>query len=426
MRLGSVLLTTMAVLLLVAPALFAADADRDGVADSIDNCPNYWNPEQYDADEDGIGNVCDECTDQDGDGYGDPGFPTNTCLEDNCPGFANPDQADSDGDGIGDPCEGLECGDLNADGSVDSHDFFRAIGYMWRGEASPASMDIANTAGCGGVNLYDIVYTHYGPYSWYNCDGPSSCLPLPGTAISLDHVDGLYAPDTLTSGQAISLYIRLTGHETEYIDGLAFGFRVYSDSDVDWGRTDATCLVNFSELGPEVFFNVYSQRRYGMTGSGADTVSFGYFVFVPAERGLPPGYDSVTYEIRLGPIPHEYSGGEICLDSCWYPPTGDWMWGTAGGDGPDRDFFIPSWDGPHCFTIYNCCQIRGDIDNNGSGPDIADLIYMVTYMFQEGPEPPCMTAVDINGDELPEPDIADLIYLVTFMFQDGPPPAVCP
>ena len=89
---------------------------------------------------------------------------------------------------------------------------------------------------------------------------------------------------------------------------------------------------------------------------------------------------------------------------------------------------MPSWDGPHCFTISrDCCTNRGDIDNNGTEePDIADLIYMVTYMFQEGPPPACMLAIDINGDELPDPDIADLMYLVTFMFQDGPPPAPCP
>jgi hypothetical protein len=87
---------------------------------------------------------------------------------------------------------------------------------------------------------------------------------------------------------------------------------------------------------------------------------------------------------------------------------------------------IPSWDGPHCFTIYNCCQIRGDIDNSGSDPDIADLIYMVTYMFQDGPAPACMAATDINGDEQAEPDIADLIHLVNYMFQDGPDLVPCP
>jgi hypothetical protein len=59
-------------------------------------------------------------------------------------------------------------------------------------------------------------------------------------------------------------------------------------------------------------------------------------------------------------------------------------------------------------------------------PDIADLIYLVTYMFQEGPEPVCMDAADVNGNGTETPDIADLIYLVTFMFQDGPAPVACP
>ena len=46
-----------------------------------------------------------ECTDNDGDGYGDPDLPGNTCPPDNCPGLYNPDQLDSDGDGLGDSCD---------------------------------------------------------------------------------------------------------------------------------------------------------------------------------------------------------------------------------------------------------------------------------------------------------------------------------
>ncbi len=36
-----------------------ADADSDGVEDSVDNCPNQANPDQADNDNDGVGNVCD-------------------------------------------------------------------------------------------------------------------------------------------------------------------------------------------------------------------------------------------------------------------------------------------------------------------------------------------------------------------------------
>src|SRR5262249_38095910 len=80
------------------------DADGDGVPDDLDNCPMDANPDQRDTDHDGVGDACDACTDPDGDGFGSPGFPANTCADDNCPRDYNPDQRDSDGDGVGDAC----------------------------------------------------------------------------------------------------------------------------------------------------------------------------------------------------------------------------------------------------------------------------------------------------------------------------------
>ena len=81
------------------------DYDEDGVGDYCDNCPYVTNPGQEDTDGDGIGDVCDECTDTDDDGFGNSGFPSNTCDEDNCPYVTNPSQEDTDGDGIGDVCD---------------------------------------------------------------------------------------------------------------------------------------------------------------------------------------------------------------------------------------------------------------------------------------------------------------------------------
>jgi uncharacterized Ntn-hydrolase superfamily protein len=71
-------------------------------------------------------------------------------------------------------------------------------------------------------------------------------------------------------------------------------------------------------------------------------------------------------------------------------------------------------------TYYRC----GDIDGNLSDQvDIADLVYLVDYMFNGGPAPPIMGAVDADGSG-GDPDIADLVHLVDFMFNDGPLP-VC-
>ena len=71
-----------------------------------------------------------------------------------------------------------------------------------------------------------------------------------------------------------------------------------------------------------------------------------------------------------------------------------------------------------------CCQLRGDIDGDGSGPDISDLMYLVNYMFGGGQPPGCLAEADINGSG-GNPDIIDLVRLVTYMFQSGPSPAPC-
>ena len=81
------------------------DTDGDGIGDACDNCASVSNPGQQDADHDGVGDACDTCTDTDGDGFGNPGFPANTCPLDNCPTVSNPSQTDADGDGKGDACD---------------------------------------------------------------------------------------------------------------------------------------------------------------------------------------------------------------------------------------------------------------------------------------------------------------------------------
>ncbi|MFH1688086.1 MAG: hypothetical protein ABIE70_11285 [bacterium] len=75
----------------------------------------------------------------------------------------------------------------------------------------------------------------------------------------------------------------------------------------------------------------------------------------------------------------------------------------------------------------SCCIIRGDTNGDGVGPDIGDLVYLVNFMFNGGPEPSCefppntglFPEVDINGSG-GVPDIADLVALVNYMFNGCP------
>ncbi|MCC6765931.1 MAG: thrombospondin type 3 repeat-containing protein [Deltaproteobacteria bacterium] len=98
--------------------------DGDGVA-PCDNCPGVFNPGQEDSDGDLVGDACDPCTDLDGDGFGNAGFPANLCPVDLCP-FAPGPNIDTDGDGPADECDtcplvpnpGQADGDFDGDGDV--------------------------------------------------------------------------------------------------------------------------------------------------------------------------------------------------------------------------------------------------------------------------------------------------------------------
>ena len=69
--------------------------------------------------------------------------------------------------------------------------------------------------------------------------------------------------------------------------------------------------------------------------------------------------------------------------------------------------------------------LPGDVDNNGSGPDISDLVYLVDWMFNGGPPPPVLLQADVDGSG-GIIDIADLVYLADFMFTGGPAPVCGP
>src|SRR4051794_3958715 len=129
------------------------DTDGDAIADGTDNCRTAGNPTQTDADRDGIGDICD--TDRDGDGFDNttdafPDDPTQHADADrdgladpldNCPAVANATQADLDGDRTGDACDS----DRDGDGSANTSDAFPSDRTEWRDTDSDGTGDNADS-----------------------------------------------------------------------------------------------------------------------------------------------------------------------------------------------------------------------------------------------------------------------------------------
>ncbi len=74
----------------------------------------------------------------------------------------------------------------------------------------------------------------------------------------------------------------------------------------------------------------------------------------------------------------------------------------------------------------SCCNhdgIRGDSDYNMS-LNVADLTFLVNYLFKGGSAPICSEEGDVNGDG--GINVADLTYLVNYLFKGGAAPPACP
>ncbi len=84
-------------------------------------------------------------------------------------------------------------------------------------------------------------------------------------------------------------------------------------------------------------------------------------------------------------------------------------------------YYVPFTDGP-----FACCKdIRGNV--NGDVTDqinVADLTYLVDYLFRDGPSTPCSDEADVNGDG--SINVVDVTSLVHYLFRSGSLPALCP
>lgn len=149
---------------------------------------------------------------------------------------------------------------------------------------------------------------------------------------------------------------------------------------------------------------------------------------IVANSPLAPAPDSADPMDIFTVTSGVYDGYMMSDSTRWLMTVGEPVAGTATsshGTWAWSLFMNPGSAGPPC------CQQRGDINDDGSGPDVSDLVALVGYMFSGNPYPGCDDAgyfaeADINGDGGQAPDISDLVYLVNYMFSGGPPPVPCP
>ncbi len=231
------------------------DMDRDGVADTVDNCPMTANANQLDTDHDGIGDVCDNCPtvananqkDTDGDGLGDvcdPDIDNDGILNavDNCPYTPNLSQVNADGDLFGDACDNCplvsnnDQWDSDTDGVGDACDGFLHIEPLLH--VNPALPDAYYH------KPYEFQFLHSGgipPYTWSFVGGD---LPY-----GLTFNDGLVGTITGTPTYKSTFYFSIAlqdGSAPALTDTVAVNLRVV-DPPYVCGDADRSGSVDISD-----------------------------------------------------------------------------------------------------------------------------------------------------------------------------------
>jgi hypothetical protein len=145
--------------------------------------------------------------------------------------------------------------------------------------------------------------------------------------------------------------------------------------------------------------------------------------FLPAH---PSSTVFASMKLRI-PAGQSASLSGFCVDNIWFPPAGAWK--VDIGAPP---YFPPTFNGqentssrfpdapPICFDIVAQSFIRGDMDDNMK-IDLADLTYLVAYMFLDGPAPNYPESADVNSDG--RHNIADIVFLIRYIFSGGTEPA---
>ena len=147
-----------------------------------------------------------------------------------------------------------------------------------------------------------------------------------------------------------------------------------------------------------------------------DEVSQFWFLTVPtgaADRLFEGGsrvlWSTMTFKVQ--------DSTTICIDTCFWPPSDRLIFASASGAWPPKIWNAYLGTEEYCFSVgYG---IPGDADGSGI-VDISDALYMLNYLFRQGPPPVSFGAGDANCDN--DLGILDPLHLLNYLYRDGPPP----
>jgi hypothetical protein len=150
-------------------------------------------------------------------------------------------------------------------------------------------------------------------------------------------------------------------------------------------------------------------------------------LFVDYPSSIPQGSNTVTVTVeKSGSVP--VYGALVCL----YKEGEVFETGYTDINGEVTLYPSPVTLGSVEVTVtaHNCLPHQGAMgvttrvgDANDDGiTNVADIVFLINYLFKAGPEPDPLENADINCDG--EINSEDVVYLVNYLFRNGPSPCL--
>jgi hypothetical protein len=201
-------------------------------------------------------------------------------------------------------------------------------------------------------------------------------------------------------------------------------------------QSPGQCLMLFSKYQDHPFnsLRMFGSFFWGQSGPNsppqafslllpADQDTVGVPVLLDWEDALDPDpFDYVTYTAYVSSSPLFVPESTTIVDDldsseCYFLPEVEgsilW-WRVKAGDRWGES----SWSGQTwCFHLGK----YGDVNGDGK-VDSGDVVYLLNYLFRQGPAPQPLASGDVNGDC--EVTAGDVIYMINYLFSGGPSPQV--
>ncbi len=283
----------------------------------------------------------------------------------------------------------------------------------------------------GGVWLWSTDFGDIVP-DWYDqpyCLTIYGCAPgklfsnWPEATLTYDHC-GLATYDFNTPDEATGLAAYTLGGGPGSVDPVT-GVWSYQPGLADVGQVHSVGIMAYG-CSYRQFDVMFTNQAPTVTCQGPLIIGVGVpFSITIAKNNID--CDSGTFSFAgVNPQP----AGEYAID----PNTGAFSFTAAPEDEMQvYEFLLQYTDGvlsAQCvqqiqpLDLFACCDLRGDIDKSGTGPNVADLTRFVNIFFRGMGPFPCDAEADVNSDY--ERNVSDLTYIVNFLFRGGPAPVPCP